>query len=284
MVGLGHLAPSLSGLLLSGKHSQTILMPPQLSGELFSLDLDGDLTAKPTQRVLFPSPRSKLDTKDSPSTRSKRPAENLTDENLFDDIIHNDKENCPPVDADDDIDRLFNGNSSVLQQRTPTGAVRSALETLKTPDANASPRANLTPKSDSVIATKNNTLDPTTPCRKSRQDDPIVSMTPFTAELHQLLSEGIDMHSPSRLYLVTQETSFHGVETQAEAAEVPGVDAVDLLGTDLTIPSSPCNLFSLYEDPQESIEHTWCESSAFSSPAKDLLPDGKRLAVDESSR
>lgn len=235
------------------------------------IDLEPDLTPKPTRRLLFPSPRKAGEVKsldDSPSSssptkgRTSVPAESVV--SLPDlDMEGMDKENCPPVLHDDDIAHLFEEHLSpkttptkggplqdLLKTPTPGSRRRNALTPRRGAENNAAPQAPTTP-SRSLL----------TPSRGGRATT-IAPETPFTRQLNALLAEPLS--SPS------QAIDFSAFPTLIltpgrSGTQFTDFNTDDFLSSDLPMPSSPPGGlgFSLYEDPATSTIGLWSGASIF---------------------
>ncbi|KAJ9618991.1 hypothetical protein H2203_008807 [Taxawa tesnikishii (nom. ined.)] len=188
------------------------------------IELDTDLTPRPTRRILFPSPRKEgevrtLDDSALPTLKealNKGNAGAVHCTSTFNDEDNLDKENLPPpVDADDDLAHLFEGSPNGLlfktpakvtpTKRTPRSQQNQFDDLLKTPTPShtrasllCSPNANAFLPTFSPAETRNL---PMTPSRNTVGSSPRGQMTPFTRHLTQLLSdtnENALLSSPGR--------------------------------------------------------------------------------------
>ncbi len=222
------------------------------------IELDAEMTPKPTRRLLFPSPRKEGETRllsDSPTENSTNDSGTLKENATIaiEDTSQDDKENCPPVDnIDDEFAHLFEDDGPNIFQTTPTKQGNS-IDTLKTPNK---PFSGKSPSSQRER--RRHSADPVTPSKSAKADSAANSMTPFTAELHQLLSEAHDFSSPSKVFGIAPVPFLNTSNDPTDSFIFPDFNPDDLLGTDLPMPSSPPDLlFSLYEDPTDPPEGLW---------------------------
>ncbi|KAJ4351658.1 uncharacterized protein N0V89_007001 [Didymosphaeria variabile] len=217
------------------------------------IDVDGDLTPKPTRRLLFPSPRRPGEMK---SLADSNLARSLSDAAMED----GDKENCPPpaTTEDDDLAHLF-GSPKVTPPKSS-----SFEDLLKTPTPGSRQRVALTPMrhADAILST---------PSRFSRtprgngRNATIAPETPFTRQLNDLLSDSMLPGSPSQNFDMSAFATFN----------TPGRNSIlhfgdflqnDSLSSDLPVPSSspPKHFdFSVFEDPNTSTVGLWSGASIF---------------------
>ena len=226
-----------------------------------------DLTPKPTRRLLFPSPsgsqasgplhetdgniqRAALTT----STKAAEDGITLTEDQ--------DKENQPPR--------------------------RSSSPTLfKTPFK--SPNRPLNANGDILLsAAKANPLSQTTPKRmpSNQQNQVLTEMTPFTAQLNQMLSEA-NQSSPSQGFDFPTLPSLRNTPGRNNLQfDFSNFDSEDFLSTDLRMASSPPALWGIYEDPadQENWPFPDTPKSKRYSPEKGSSEMRPGLSVDENGR
>ncbi|KAG9687928.1 hypothetical protein KCU95_g10754, partial [Aureobasidium melanogenum] len=170
------------------------------------IEVEAELTPKPTRRLLFPSPRERngqMKTLDDLALPGAKPPSSTIIEMAF--VEEPNKENRPPQDQeDDDLAHLFecspnvfktprktpekNGTQQDTLLKTPTPS-RSSLRTVarntRTPSGNQG--STFLPTFSSAEA-KN--LFPTTPSKWANLSSPSRNqMTPFTRQLTQLLSD-----------------------------------------------------------------------------------------------
>ena len=184
------------------------------------IDIEDELTPRPTRRLLFPSPRGdgQMKTLDDLALPGSKPPSSTIIEMAF--VEEPNKENCPPRE-DDDLSHLFECSPNVFTTplktlyttgsptlphnfdtllKTPTPS-RSSLRTVarntRTPSGNQS--STFLPTFSSAEA-KN--LFPMTPSRWANLTSPSRNqMTPFTRQLTQLLSDAhhdVPFTSPGR--------------------------------------------------------------------------------------
>jgi hypothetical protein len=288
------------------------------------IEIDLDLTPKPTNRLLFPSPRKEGEFKsleDGPrnnkdisikdvqltpapanessiTNKPDKPNESteLPEDNQMD------KENLPPPIEDDDLAHLFEDFQPTTPGKPSPATAQFISTLLKTPTPN-SKRTNSTPctrrsensqnshSDDPLLNTPSRitrsvtrALKALTPVKSTPQHettavDPSTLLTPMTAHLHKLLTDGIesplrDMTSDLNIpldfseYLDTTDLDF---PTQGGSGEIDW--------TDLPIPSSPPRLgtsgnmidfeFLGSELPGGSDFRIWEDGSAGSAEAKE---------------
>jgi hypothetical protein len=240
------------------------------------IEVEPDLTPKPTRRLLFPSPRragemkSLGDDRSLTSSPSKPPTKQSAEldvqlpELSFEEI---DKENCPPpADYDgDDLRHLFEEHISPKTTPTKGGHLQDLL---KTPTPGSRKRSALTPKRGpennveaSITTPSRNIL---TPSRHNRGTT-MAPETPFTKQLNALMSECLT--SPSQAIDFSAFPPFNMTpgkslnNTQFSDFTL----AEDFLSSDLPVPSSPPPGlgFDLYEDPQTCTVGLWSGASIF---------------------
>ncbi|KAF2502263.1 hypothetical protein BU16DRAFT_576300 [Lophium mytilinum] len=235
------------------------------------INLESDLTPKPTRRVLFPSPRKEGEIRtlsDCPATTSPTPKDvtssptegSVAPGTQPDNAEDFDKENCPPPpDEHDDLAHLFEEMDHAIQGTPKSG--HSFSDLLKTP----------TPKSGRQSGTprrsQNDAAILTTPSRSSRVGA-LAPLTPFTAQLNAIMSGGITGSSPLQLQSVDYQDLgiFDTPGRRSSTIQFTDWTNDDFLSSDLPMPSSPPGgLFSLYEDPATSTLGIWDGTSIFGS-------------------
>ena len=234
------------------------------------IELEPDLTPTPTRRLLFPSPRKEGEVKtlgdlpklESPkltgtgSTSEKKSSIPCPDPNSSEE---NNKENCPPpLDGQDDLAHLFEDHEMNTLQTTPrSGHSFSGL--LKTPTPKSGRNA-LTPRR--FPGTSADLVGFDTPSRATR-GGMLAPMTPFTAQLNQLLSDGL-ASSPSQGFDFSAFPTFDTPGKRGSTLQFSDFTSDDFLSSDLPLSSSPPhNIFSLYEDPATSTAGLWSSTSIF---------------------
>lgn len=171
------------------------------------IDLDTDLTPKPTRRLLFPSPRQSGEAKslDDAALPGSKPIRSSIIELAFVEDPNLDKENCPPpMDDDDELAHLFECSPKVFKtpHKTPPRGPHLNMDTLlqtPTPARNSlrrSARLTRTPNGNqsaflpTFTSSETKALFPVTPSRYANLSSPSrAQMTPFTRHLSQLLSD-----------------------------------------------------------------------------------------------
>ena len=274
--------------------------PARLVGSQQSpIELEDDLTPKPTRRLLFPSPRRKDEMKtlddngSAPSDHlSQSTTNNITPVLVVDDTQY-DKENCPPpLDANDDLNNIFQDINFPLA-RTPEKKIRSPSSTnsFKTPTPGSRRKLPLSPSN--LLSSTNRALRSTassTRVSASKLLQTLLSpsqsrehqqLTPFTAQLNQMLSDSLNSPSSRRCRNFNFDTlPSLGFNEDHLAHFGSGFDT-DFFSTDPVMPSSPpanmLNTFGVYEDPVEDSnasngEQQWDVESLFGkSPGAGLV-------------
>ncbi|KAF2710110.1 hypothetical protein K504DRAFT_466535 [Pleomassaria siparia CBS 279.74] len=239
------------------------------------IDVDPDLTPRPTRRLLFPSPRKVGEAKSLDGSQTSMSPKSVAAPNSVElhvrtlsvNIEDIDKENCPPP-ADqgeaDDLAHLFE-DSPVY--KTPTkGALFQDL--LKTPTPVSRRRILLTPKrgADNVeMKTPSHNILVMTPNRSGRAAT-IAPETPFTRRLNALMSNCLP-NSPSQTMDLSAFPAFNTPGRAQVQNQFYDFMNDDFLSSDFPIPSSPPGGlgFSLYEDPATSTVGLWSGVSVFNS-------------------
>lgn len=168
--------------------------PPRFPGSQASpieVDQGNDPSPKPTNRLLFPSPRKpgemksldpNEDNKVSPTSSKKRKKQHVG--------VENDKENAKPVqsDAEDDFDSLF-GEQSRLLTTPKQGSQNSDLPKTPTRSVKRTPLGSRGSRSSRGLHRRHS--NPETPSRAAGMDLSAfnMQMTPFSAQMSRMLSE-----------------------------------------------------------------------------------------------
>ncbi|KAF2015033.1 hypothetical protein BU24DRAFT_423948 [Aaosphaeria arxii CBS 175.79] len=245
--------------------------PPGFMGTRNSpIEVEPDLTPKPTRRLLFPSPRRNGETKSlsdtesvSPSARSKTVDSVESRSKPSDDNDDLDKENCPPpVAHDDGLAHLF--DEPLSPKTTPVKGAQ-LQDLLKTPTPGSRRRGPFTPKvgvdgSADLAFLMTPTRNIMTPNRNARAAT-IAPETPFTRQLNALLSDCITSPSQAIDFSAFPPLSL----TPRSSAQFTDFMPDDFLSSDMPVPSSPPGGlgFSLYEDPATSTVGLWSGASVF---------------------
>ncbi|OCL09590.1 hypothetical protein AOQ84DRAFT_388075 [Glonium stellatum] len=247
------------------------------------IELEPDLTPTPTRRLLFPSPRkegeiktlgdlAKSESLKLIGTGSTSHKKSLTTDPDSNGLEENDKENCPPLlEGQDDLAHLFEDHETITLQTTPRSG-HSFSELLKTPTPKSG-RNTLTPRR--FPGTSGDLLGFDTPSRGMRGGT-LAPMTPFTAQLNQLLSDGL-ASSPSHGFDFSAFSTFDTPGKRGSTMQFGDFTSDDFLSSDMPLPSSPPhNMFSLYEDPATSTAGLWSGTSIFdgSDPIQAPRPGG----------
>ncbi|KAJ5050692.1 uncharacterized protein L3040_002567 [Drepanopeziza brunnea f. sp. 'multigermtubi'] len=233
----------------------------------------------PTRRLLFPSPRKDGSPKSlgevevdvqvtTAATEFHSPQESMTEVQI------QDKENCPPVIDDDNVDadllQLFEeemakGNEierpSTPVQKTPTQnpfktptrptpSHRPITRSVSRSIRSARSRRSANSPSQLRIFDRTPTRTPRTGTRRRspRNEDPLFE-SPFTQTLNQLMAEANNQESPSRPH-TDLELDFDSLPDLGQQHNVDlDFNLEDFYSTDVPMPSSPPAGFGLYEDP-----------------------------------
>lgn len=234
-----------------------------------AIDIDNDLTPKPTRRLLFPSPRKPGEVKSlsdstasqplSPRSAPPRPAR-IPVQSLDAIMEGGDKENCPPPmeNGDDDLAHLFES-----PKVTPT-KVSSFEDLLKTPTPGSRQRVALIPVGHADINLATPSRSSRTP-KGSGRTALLAPETPFTRQLNDILSDSIVNGSPSQHF---DFSAFPTFNTPGHSTGLQFGDFLhhDTLSSDLPVPSSspPRNYdFSVFEDPNSNTVGLWSGPSIF---------------------
>ncbi len=253
--------------------------PPRFPGSKLSpIELDADISPQPTRRLLFPSPRESGEIKslniaeaaDYHSTAAGPIKRNSIDTTL---AVSSDKENLPPTEdnEDDGLRHLFSVEETNVTPRTPkSGSLR--MDTfLRTPSV-SSRREPLTPRGFLSSAAKRWRNGPETPSRVvSHGDQDVAEMTPFTAQLAQLISEA-NQQSPSRSH--KPDLAIFDDQVPEDNSLLTFSDfSMEDLGTDIPMTTSTPAFFSLYEDPVDSSGALWSDDDLMRSALRATLDD-----------
>lgn len=226
------------------------------------INLETQLTPKPTRRLLFPSPRragefkslgggsSVSPTRKSPRNKSNNPLDQLPKLPLLD----TDKENCLP--DDDYLAHLFNeqGSAKFTPSKNPF-----LPNVPRTPSSSARRRMALGEKRNADL----NSLTPSraalTPSRGGRAAT-MGPETPLTRKLNALLSSpsagALDFSAFPDLFLTPGGSLPH----------FPDCNFDDLLSSDMPLTSRPSGgfqNFTVFEDPATSSVGLWSGTSIF---------------------
>ncbi|KAF2740156.1 hypothetical protein EJ04DRAFT_482909 [Polyplosphaeria fusca] len=240
------------------------------------VDLEPDLTPKPTRRLLFPSPRKDGETKSLDGlsvSPTSMPVERKTAESpvrLPDpDDLDVDKENFPPdnIGVDDDLAHLFEDDLS--PKTTPTKS-QPLQDLLKTPTPTSRQRAVPTPQDGSnrgaepfpalLMTPSRNMLTP----KQGGKAATVAPETPFTAQMNAFFSDCMQsspshgMHFPE---LPPLDTPGRQADAELSAHFFPD----DFLSSDLPMPSSSPDRglgFAVFEDPTSTVG-IWSGASIF---------------------
>ncbi|KAI5205096.1 hypothetical protein E4T39_03261 [Aureobasidium subglaciale] len=215
------------------------------------IEVEAELTPRPTRRLLFPSPRERngqMKTLDDLALPGAKPQSSTIIEMAF--VEEPNKENCPPQNEEDDLAHLFECSPNIFKTprktpekngilhqdtllKTPTpsrSSLRAMARNTRTPSGNQG--STFLPTFSSAEA-KN--LFPTTPSRWANLSSPSRSqMTPFTRQLTQLLSDAhheVPFLSPGRQFefsdaMPTFLTPGRSLDFNFDDFDIMNVDAV----------------------------------------------------------
>jgi hypothetical protein len=266
-----HAESQLDDLTAAAALQRAIQSSPGCMGSKESpINVEPDLTPKPTRRLLFPSPRRSGEMKSladgaasgspvakSPSRKATTPAVQIFNPEEMD------KENCPPSASHDNFAHLFE------EQTSPKTTPRKELamqELLKTPTPASRRRTPLGSKRGTDMNADGGLTTPSrkilTPSRSGRAAT-IPPETPFTRQLNAMLSDALS--SPNQPIDFSAFSPFS--LTPGRNGGLPFADfnlPNDFLSSDLPIPSSPSGPgFTLFEDPATSTVGLWSGASVF---------------------
>ncbi|KAF2470075.1 uncharacterized protein BDR25DRAFT_287738 [Lindgomyces ingoldianus] len=263
------------------------------------IDVESDLTPRPTRRLLFPSPRKAGEVKSldnsgpdvSPTSKAASDAAKPTIQAPGTNTDDNDKENCPPPTNldDDDLAHLF---EEPMSPKTTPSKGTPLHDLLKTPTQGSRCRSAPTPKRGSETGSDPFGLGLTTPTRNLTTPNRIgkaatvAPLTPFTAQLNALLSDGLQS-SPSHAIDFSAFPSFNTPGRLTAGIQFCDFTADDFLSSDLPMSSSPPGGlgFSLYEDPATSTAGLWSGASIFEGSdgvVMECQQDGDQLDMRQS--
>ncbi|KAH7042033.1 hypothetical protein B0J12DRAFT_579898 [Macrophomina phaseolina] len=277
-------------------HRAVLSSPPRLIGFQNSpVDIEDQISpAKPTRRVLFPSPRRSGQFKSLEDGQKEQ-----IGQPVFGQMPHpprsesatayQDKENVPPAETDDGFEHLFEDLEDTQPPnsfKTPRSAksVRVVQELMKTPTSR-SKRPALTPR-DGLFSPGNIpscAMDDlqSTPSKAMRT--PKVAMTPNTQALYnELFCTDKTPRSAAR-----QTNNWNLSSEDNGFLDFSNFD-FNMTSTDIPYPSSPPNLatsfnFPLYEDPLTSTDNFWGGTSEFngsSDPLHGVQANGEQAKVN----
>ncbi len=262
--------------------------PPRLAGTILAPIEVGDLTPKPTRRILFPSPKQIKDqralgeTSSNPENHSED-VHSKGDHSRQVEYDPSDKENRPPTPNEDpSFDDLFDDNNQPMTRpATPTPTNTTNLELFKTPGNPVTPDRYPPLTGDFFSSAAKVLFHPITPVRTlstPQQTLPMGELTPFTL-VNQILSEANNA-SPTRVnsFDFAALPSLHNSPSShtRHDFDFSNFDPQDLLSTDMPIPSSP-PWFGVYEDPMEAGGDLWSVFQLPDSPDKRPLTEAEEI-------
>ena len=241
--------------------------PARLVGSQHSPIEVQDLTPKPTRRLLFPSPSGSqvsgpLHETDKNIQRSASTSPSKSAQVTTTSGEDQDKENQPPQE-------LSSQSLFKTQFKTPSRALL-ANEIVPSSTAETTLFPQTTPK-----------------CTPSNQQHQVLTeMTPFTAQLNQMLSEANQSSPPQGFDFPTLPSLRNTPGRNSLQFDFSKFDSQDFLSADLGMPSSPPALWGVYEDPtdQENWPFPETPKSKRYSPEKRNSQKRPGLSVDENGR
>lgn len=252
------------------------------------IEVDDELGS--TRRLLFPSPRKdgspkvlgELATNGVITSTDVPPAKEQVTE-------ASDKENRPPgfdaEDAEAELLRLFEADMSRPTTPVQKSPAPNPFKTPTRPTPSHRPitrsvsRSLRSAKSPRQLLTFSQQTPSRTPSSVNRRRSPRnhhgVFESPFTATLHQLMSE-TDNHksSPRHCNFELDFNNLSDLPSMDNSGHHGGQDGMnfsleDFFSTDVPMPSSPPRGFHLYEDPLAMTDADWNEFNEFqASPLK----------------
>lgn len=262
--------------------------PPRFPGSKSSpIELDADLSPQPTRRLLFPSPRKFGEIKSleipAPGCDDYKTVDAAKWNGIYTNpAFSSDKENLPPTedDGDDNLSHLFNGEESNATPRTPSSGSLLMDTILHTPSVSSRRKA-LTPKGFLSSAAKRWRTGPETPSRALSHGHPdVTEMTPFTAQLAQLISEA-NQQSPYRGH--NRDLSvFEDHGTEENSLAMLSEFKLEDFEPEMQMNSSAPAFFSLYEEPADSSGALWNDGNLLGSALHGTVGDasGHREKID----
>lgn len=254
--------------------------PPGFQGSKKSpIELEPDLTPKPTRRLLFPSPRRNGETKSlnfgssvSPTARAQATdASKLAAKRPFSAIEEDvDKENCPPeapFEADEFAHLFEDCEENTSPRTTPTkGPLTEDL--LKTPTPGSRRRIPFTPQG--ATENGNRLLGLMTPTQKTMTPNrgvrapTVPPVTPGTRQMNAIMSDCII--SPSQALDLSGYPPLDQTPGRGGLANFTDFTLDDMWSSDLGMPSSSPGGgpgFLMYEDPSTCTAGIWSGPSVF---------------------
>ncbi|KAI9755078.1 MAG: hypothetical protein M4579_004417 [Chaenotheca gracillima] len=269
--------------------------PARLLGTATSpIDIDGDYLGA-TRRILFPSPNKNNSPRALQEISANKPKQaHGSPKRTSGPVDQGNKENQRPTEEEDDeIMRLFEDDGP-LDATTPTR--KSPMDKLFRTPSKSTGRKTLSPWKSDIFSTNgaDPLLPPRTPSTRSRTPRSQTGgmsgpkQSPFTAHLHQILSEANMSPSTHQFDFTSLEgmlptngfgTNFLSpskdtTRTAAGTLHLPDFDAEDVFSTDVPMPSSPPAFFALYEDPVEPNSGLWSDYN---------VPDGSNSGTPAAS-
>ena len=250
-----------------------------------------DFTPRPTRRILFPSPTQAQGAASKPSSSagSERQADEPRVFNCdhLEATIHGNKENHPPqVIEDGDHEQSSRENPFLnARSKTPTPSSSNRTTMFKTPSK--SPGRLLPEQGDFFSsAAKAMLRPPLTPKRTpTKQAQPLVELTPFTAHLNQLLSEANNGSPGSQSFDFPSLPSLRntpGRNTRTIDFNFSQFDSQDLLSTDVPMPSSPPAWFGICEDQIEQGDGSlWADYQVTTSASTTVVEEARVTEADD---
>jgi hypothetical protein len=186
-----------------------------------------------------------------------------------------DKENCPPLTANAEVDDLAHLFEDPVSPKTTPKRSNVLQDFWKTPTPGSRHRDPLTPRRGAENTDHLGTPSRMTPSRniltpRGNYAATAAPDTPFTRQLNALLSD-CNYSSPSQAIDFSAFPSFN--TPGRSGAQFGDFMADDFLSSDMPMPSSPSKSgvlglgFDLYEDPNTATMGLWSGASMFGSDA-----------------
>ena len=240
--------------------------PPRLVGTAKTpIEIDAELTPKPTRRLLFPSPRrqgelkSLDDREKSKSSQAERVSPSKAKSHLAEVMYHNimndmnnDKENCPPpsqssIEQDDEYAELFMDNAPDFQMISGNVTTNNTNNSTTTPSRSVTSLLFdplKTPKSRNSASTMNSSA------RKKRA--PLEVTSNGSTGKHAIARRhSIELSTPSRSAKRQQQQQLSGSAVTASMTPLTASlyqifsstsDDGDIVDTDMNMPANLTNL------------------------------------------
>lgn len=268
-----------------------------------SMPVGLDLTPKPTRRLLFPSPRKDGVSNalvELPTNTLRRSPRLNSKQKMIPEMSktpRGDKENHASPGEEDGLNHLFDDNDDEQEcPATPSLSRRSARLLTKTPSKTTSSGEKtatpigLSPSARRLLhSLRTPKASPSKSLAPRAEEANMPEMTPFTLQIHQLLSEGVNappakgdsditFEFPDLPSLKGSSPNRGGHMTSFDFSshfDPQDLADLDLLSTDMPMPSSPPPaFFGLYEDPVEPSSGLWSDYG-LPEPNMEIMNQGR---------